>query len=32
MYVLKQSVSFNKILDLYEFCTDELKKSLDYGR
>lgn len=27
-----RSVSFNKILDLYEFCTDDLKKSLDYGR
>lgn len=25
-------MSFPKVLDVYEFCTDELKKSLDLGR
>jgi len=25
-------VSFPKVLDLYDFCTDELKASLDHGR
>jgi len=25
-------VSFPKVLDVYEFCTDELKKHLDEGR
>jgi len=27
-----RSVSFPKVLDVWEFCTDELKKSLDCGR
>lgn len=27
-----RNVSFPKILDVYPFCTDELKKSLDLGR
>lgn len=27
-----RNVSFPKNLDIYEFCTDELKKSLDLGR
>jgi ubiquitin carboxyl-terminal hydrolase 14 len=27
-----RNVSFPKVFDLYEFCTDELKKSLDHGR
>lgn len=25
-------MSFPKTFDIYEFCTDELKKSLDLGR
>jgi len=25
-------VAFPKILDVYEFCSEELKKSLDLGR
>ena len=25
-------MSFPKVLDVYDFCTDELKKSLDLGR
>jgi len=25
-------VSFPRVLDIWEFCTDELKKSLDCGR
>jgi ubiquitin carboxyl-terminal hydrolase 14 len=27
-----RNVSFPKILDMYEFCTEDLKKSLDLGR
>jgi len=27
-----RSVSFPRVLDIWEFCTDELKKSLDCGR
>jgi ubiquitin carboxyl-terminal hydrolase 14 len=27
-----RNVSFPKVLDIYDFCTDELKKSLDVGR
>lgn len=27
-----RNVSFPKVLDIYEICTDELKKSLDVGR
>lgn len=27
-----RNVSFPKVLDLYDICTDELKKSLDLGR
>ena len=27
-----RNVSFPKDLDIYEFCTPELKKSLDLGR
>eukprot|EP00347_Sterkiella_histriomuscorum_P013667 403363833 len=27
-----RNVSFPKVLDIYDFCTDELKKSLDLGR
>jgi ubiquitin carboxyl-terminal hydrolase 14 len=27
-----KNVSFPKVFDVYEFCTDELKKSLDIGR
>jgi len=27
-----RNVAFPKVLDLYEFCSDDLKKSLDYGR
>lgn len=25
-------MAFPKVLDIYDFCTDELKKSLDLGR
>jgi hypothetical protein len=27
-----RSVTYGKTLDVYEFCSDELKKSLDCGR
>lgn len=27
-----RNVSFPKMFDIYDFCTDELKKSLDLGR
>lgn len=27
-----RNVAFPKVLDIYDFCTDELKKSLDLGR
>jgi ubiquitin carboxyl-terminal hydrolase 14 len=27
-----RNVSFPKVFDIYELCTDELKKSLDVGR
>jgi len=27
-----RNVGFPKVLDMYEFCTDELKKTLDHGR
>jgi len=27
-----RNVAYSKTLDLYEFCTPELKKSLDLGR
>ncbi len=27
-----QNVSFPKVFDIYDFCTDELKQSLDLGR
>ncbi len=28
----KKSVSFPKLLDVYDLCTDNLKKMLDLGR
>lgn len=27
-----RSVAFPKVLDAYKFCSDELKKGLDFGR
>ena len=30
--IILQNVSFPKVLDLYDICTEELKKSLDLGR
>ncbi len=27
-----RSVAYPKVLDVYKFCSDELKKSLDHGR
>jgi len=27
-----RNVSFPKVLDLFEFCTDQLKQGLDLGR
>jgi ubiquitin carboxyl-terminal hydrolase 14 len=29
---IMRNVSFPKVFDVYEFCSDELKKSLDHGR
>jgi ubiquitin carboxyl-terminal hydrolase 14 len=29
---IMRNVSFPKVFDVYEFCSEELKKSLDHGR
>ena len=32
IYFYKQNVTFPKILDVYQFCSDDLKKSIDQGK